>query len=446
MDQLIWVVCLDRSGSMEEGFSAYTANADIFRGRTEETKQRIKLDAAKEAILNEVQGLDATSNIAILAFDDETKLIYSGTAGKINRIKEALSAVTPGGRTNIARCLLKCAEFADDYRRVDCLVVTDGLSNVGDPLAAARECNQRGIFINIALIDQTPDGERIAREIARGGRVYVIKSAPELDIDLGLEGIRHQLKKERQDRISVQQSMEILLSEFHTNTSEMRKQLMNVDGMIKESQYDIESKLSHLEQSSKHIWGRLDELQSDVRPLLQSFSLGIPVDQAPLHRYVPIRVYLKEGSSRSIKVISWTVDRVIENISFVVADDIPEEKGSFWKRWTAKSKEVLTYPEIQERLAKIEQAFELKTLDGPMAKIDRDLAGAVAELIKAVENEPEAALQVGTILILKTRGADGNSRLMVRTLSPKQLAVLERYPESLKEPGGVLDLLASNPS
>lgn len=240
--------------------------------------------------------------------------------------------------------------------------------------------------------------------------------------------------------------MEAMASEFHASSSEMRKQLMSYDGMLKESRHAFERQLGRLAQSSEYVHGTLAELKSDVRPLLQSFSLGIPVDQAPLNRYVPVRVYLKEGSGDSVEGISWAVDRVLENISFVVTDDIPEEKGSWWKKWTAKSKAVLTHPEVQERLAKVEQAIELQILHTPIAKIDRDLAGAVAELIKAVENEPEAVLQVGTILILKIKGNDGKSKVMVRTLSPKQLAVIERCPEFLKEPANVFDLLASNPT
>lgn len=438
MKRILWIICLDRSGSMGKGFSASIDNIRDFRGRLEATEKQIKLDAAKDAVLREIAGLDPSSEIAIFAFDDHPEEIYKGQAYNLDKIKYALSMVRPGNQTNIADCILKSLDFIDEYDRIDCLAVTDGLSNVGDPVSAARKCNEDGIIINIALIDPTSEGENIAKKIAaNGGRVYAVTSAVELDRDIGFEGIRQQLLKERHERQSLARFFESTMSEVNQFSSNFKQRLNSFEGVIKESQYGLKKEIEQLKKDRVSV----TELNSDFNALIQSFSLGIPIDHAPIRRLIPIRAYLKPGSGISIETVSMSINRIIKEISFELAEDYPSQEGSWWKRWTSRSKDALTHPEVQERLEKIERAIELKSIHIPQAKVDRDLASAVAELVKSLEKESEAALQVGSILILKTLKNDGNSKTMVRTLSPGQLAILEKNPDHLKEPSNILRLL-----
>jgi hypothetical protein len=56
---------------------------------------------------------------------------------------------------------------------------------------------------------------------------------------------------------------------------------------------------------------------------------------------------------------------------------------------------------VLERLEKIERAVELKGLGQPQAEIDKKQAAPVASLLKAVEKIPKAAIQAGSILLVK---------------------------------------------
>lgn len=93
---------------------------------------------------------------------------------------------------------------------------------------------------------------------------------------------------------------------------------------------------------------------------------------------------------------------------------------------------------MQERFAKGERALELQALQKPQAAIDKDQAEAVAAIITALDKTEDAICQVGSILLLKSKG-----RLITRTLTQKELIHLEQHPELLKSPDEILVALGA---
>jgi len=71
-------------------------------------------------------------------------------------------------------------ENLGSYRRVHFLLISDGLSNVGDPIPVAQKCYELDIDVNTILIDPTPEGEKIARQISIDGRVTSVTSSLQL--------------------------------------------------------------------------------------------------------------------------------------------------------------------------------------------------------------------------------------------------------------------------
>ena len=67
----------------------------------------------------------------------------------------------------------------------------------------------------------------------------------------------------------------------------------------------------------------------------------------------------------------------------------------------AKSKEVLTNPEVKARLEKLEHAVELRELQFVQADINEKHAKATRELIEAAKDTPNAVFLVGSILLVK---------------------------------------------
>jgi len=185
------------------------------------------------------------------------------------------------------------------------------------------------------------------------------------------------------------------------------------------------------------------KLGEEFRTNLALASLGVDADSVPVQRYVPLRLYLSAGDDAKLDSIQKAVMNVARKFGLEVADDFPAETGSWWKRWTTKTKDVLTHPELVDRLKKLERAVELKGIHHPQSEITRNEAEATAALIKSVESIPRVALQIGSILLVKALDHEGKSVVHARTLTQEQLIYLEKNPRALASPEEILSSLAS---
>jgi len=180
------------------------------------------------------------------------------------------------------------------------------------------------------------------------------------------------------------------------------------------------------------------ELKEDVHGYLVLQSLGVDLSTVPLPRFVPIRVYLSEADAKRTRSVSNAIRHLLDVYGFTVSDDFPEESGSWWKKWFAKTRDVATQPEVIERLKKIERAVELQGLHKPQSEINKNEAEAVAALLKAVENVPTAAIQAGSILLIKTNNPHTGPCIQVRSLTLRELTHLERNQKLLASPHDIL--------
>ena len=119
---------------------------------------------------------------------------------------------------------------------------------------------------------------------------------------------------------------------------------------------------------------------------------------------------------------------------------------SFWRKWSVVSKDVLSNEEVAERLQKAEKALELKYLDRPQSEITSEQVAAAAQLIKALDTVHEAAAQIGSLLVLKRTDSDGRSYIATRTLTYKEMRLLEMHPDLLRQPSLLLNALESTSS
>lgn len=140
------------------------------------------------------------------------------------------------------------------------------------------------------------------------------------------------------------------------------------------------------------------------------------------------------------------VYRALDQLADVLGYEPPETEetrtGSIYRRARSAVRRVFTSEELASRLVAVERALELRHLDGRQADVDSKEAGAVAQLLKSLEEIPEACLQVGSILLIKVADATGPV-LLVRTLSPVEVRTLQRFPEIQMRPSEVLERLAT---
>ena len=132
-----WLILLDESGSMFGPFMG----AHDFDGHIETGTYRTKIEAAKDRLLKEINGLH-DSVVSIISFSSEAALICTESSSNVTVITEALEQPREtGGGTNIAAALDKALEVARRQRSAtftSILLISDGLSNEGDPFEAAK--------------------------------------------------------------------------------------------------------------------------------------------------------------------------------------------------------------------------------------------------------------------------------------------------------------------
>jgi hypothetical protein len=200
----------------------------------------------------------------------------------------------------------------------------------------------------------------------------------------------------------------------------------SIDGMA--GSIESLSSIQHTLSSTTHEW-------------LAIQSLGIDASEARLSRFLPVRIYLSDGSDDAVEGISDAVDGVLNAFGFEITDEFPTIRGSWFKKLFAKTADAATQPEVAERLQKIERAIELRGLGQPQAEIDLKQAEAVAKLMEAVRDVPLAAMQTGSILVIKVPGPNG-AMVQARTLSQLELIHLENNQELLTSPSDLLERLS----
>jgi len=183
-------------------------------------------------------------------------------------------------------------------------------------------------------------------------------------------------------------------------------------------------------------------VQSESHALMAIQTLGLPDDQVRLTRFLPVRAYIDETPDGAISSISSAIAEVLVAYGFTVADEFPEIRGSWFKKWFAKSKDALSQPEVVERLEKIERAVELKAIDRPQAEVDDKQAGAIAKLIKALDKVPNAAVQAGSVLVVELTTPKGPV-IQARTLTQSEMVELENNQLLLQDPAEVLGKLSA---
>lgn len=183
----VWVILLDVSGSMNEGFSGAASDDPL----AERGRWRTKLEAAKDLVLRQVAA-SRVQDVAVISFADDARKIFHGARSEFSQAEATIRGlVTEGRRTNLASGLtaVSADEKFESYKALSVLILSDGLSNTGDPVAAAERLITKYPFcrIDTILIDETEDGRRVAESVSTGS---VRPAFSVLDLGQALESAR----------------------------------------------------------------------------------------------------------------------------------------------------------------------------------------------------------------------------------------------------------------
>ncbi|MEW8029664.1 MAG: hypothetical protein AB2806_18230 [Candidatus Thiodiazotropha sp.] len=229
----------------------------------------------------------------------------------------------------------------------------------------------------------------------------------------------------------------------------LRKFLHRLEDRMGEAQKELQYSREHSEEKIHALSKNIEAIEKNQKTTSKELHnyliyqyLGEDLSSIKLDRFIPVRVYLSEENTTGIRKVSDAIDKLLTAFGFEFSDDFPAEKGSWWKKWFAKSKEVATQPEVTDRLEKIERALEIKGLHKPQSEVDKAQAEAIATLTAATQDIPNVAIQAGSILLVKTTDGNKNPCLQVRTLSTKELIYLENNQHLLCKPATVMKSLS----
>jgi hypothetical protein len=256
-------------------------------------------------------------------------------------------------------------------------------------------------------------------------------------------------REEFRDERDLYRFFEHFLYESRERGNGLREFVHNLEKRMGETQSEAryhyersEDKINSLSKNIDAVERRQKITNKELHNYLIYQYLGEDLSSIRLDRFIPVRVYLSDENETGIRKVSDAIDKLLAAFGFEFSDDFPAEKGSWWKKWFAKSTEVVTQPEVTDRLEKIERALELKGLHKPQAEVDKAQAEAIAALTAATKDIPNVAIQAGSILLVKTTDGNHDPCLQVRTLTTKELIYLENNQHLLCKPATVMQSLS----
>lgn len=474
----LFILLFDCSGSMENPFSG----GGGFTGRTKQSQASIKLTAAKETAINEVNGFNDGSDIAIIKFNNLANQIYHGSVKNREQIFEKINDIKAGGKTNLAEALDQTLSFSEKYERICCVIISDGLSNVGDPVSSAQKSVDAGIEINIALIDGTQDGLNIAKKVAINGRIYVVASAKELNESLKEAGLRKEIGDERYKREAFQEEMESsffnlqekvihdfrrLSKAYELRIDELQylnQRFSQIDKILKKSgiselgdspHFSLSSLIENssqipayreqvlsltdkIERLEKEIIElrkeKISTVDADILQSLGAISMGLNLSNIPTYKYFPIRVYL--DGAEAVRVggyIQKVIQEILKGLESEIIYEASPKIGSWFGWFIGKSRKKKLGTEFSELYEMLKEALEQEFIKKSQASSIQLSADGISKLAQGLKDIDNAVLQFGPILLLKV--TDNNkASILVRQLSGIELEIIEANPELLMEP------------
>ncbi len=209
-------------------------------------------------------------------------------------------------------------------------------------------------------------------------------------------------------------------------TERMHKAEYNI-ARLRDEQLEHRDGLARLGEASAR-------LQLDAHSVFSLQSMGVDLSVARITRFLPVRVYVDDDNLEGVERLAKLTTDALESLGLEVADDIPAESGSWYKRWFARSKEALKHEEVQDIARKVKRGAELAGLEKQQAEINKTQSDALASLMAEAKNYRNAAIQAGTALVVVTTDDSGNKSVVGVTMTAAQVIALENNQYLLQSP------------
>jgi len=282
------IVLLDHSGSMGEPFSG---TSDPLSRRVRVADAEIKLAAAKEVLLEEIEQLDDRVELAVFAFTETVQLAFSGTGGQQNAIRAALDRISAEDGTDIAAALTAAAEHkkqSGSSVATTIILISDGKSDRQAAMLAAARCSELGMGIHFILMDPTDEGKVFLRDVIGrvGGTSITVTSHSQLKESTRGARTAYALAQARADRFLNQAEEELQQVAREAQGKEPLQFTAGYPGQILPTESYPLLVYVHLHQMKDEVGRRL----AAAGPQLGAYPRSS--DTAPANRLIPIGTQL----------------------------------------------------------------------------------------------------------------------------------------------------------
>lgn len=184
----------------------------------------------------------------------------------------------------------------------------------------------------------------------------------------------------------------------------------------------------------------LNEENNKIKEILYNESSSYNSDTKI--QIIPISIYIDTNDSAAIFGVYTSVLDFLTSIGFEKALEFKAIKGSWIKKMIAKSKNAITNENVTDRLKEAEYGIEVNGILKQQSEIDKNQSEALSNIITSLKDIPNAAIRIGALIVVKITDNEGVVNLQTRTLSIKELHLLNKKPELLQMPKQILQALA----
>lgn len=226
---------------------------------------------------------------------------------------------------------------------------------------------------------------------------------------------------------------------------------------LEDTQNNLDSRLGSLEHRQKEnvtfmdlvgvkdLIRRFDKelkgLRADNTEILLLLSENDAFAADSFQRVVPASVYILEDDPLAGETLTRDLNQIGRSIGFDTYFDELPSRGSWWKKWMLRSRDRLSRRDVQDRLAKVEQALELKHLEHPQSEIDLNLSQAALNIRNTLDGVSEGIVSIGSLFGVKTT-SEGHQKIAILSLNRKQMDILKANPLLRTDPAEFVRILA----
>lgn len=186
----------------------------------------------------------------------------------------------------------------------------------------------------------------------------------------------------------------------------------------------------------------INQLEEEHKKLNEKFYSYVDNRENDLSiQYLNTEIYLDTDNPDDIFKVYTAVLDFLDDIDFKVFVELEAVKGSWWKKFISKSSGALTSEDVTSRLKEAEYALEVQILKA-QSEVDKNQSEALTNIMVSLKDVPNAAIRIGSLLVVKVTNEESVVSLNVQTLNLTQLHYLNKNPNLLNQPRNIWDQLS----